>query len=79
MAARASSIVIGGAFPQVNSCKPRALDPYVFAGPFLERRERDAEGPREVTVTDVLTLVTGIALATENHPDPAAEAEGYSP
>jgi AcrR family transcriptional regulator len=27
-----------------------------------------------VTVTDVLTLITGIALATEHHPDPAAEA-----
>ena len=27
-----------------------------------------------MTVTDVLALVTGIALATENAPDPAAEA-----
>ncbi len=27
-----------------------------------------------VTVTDVLTLITGIALATEHHPDPATEA-----
>ncbi|MCO8270192.1 TetR family transcriptional regulator [Actinoplanes sp. TRM 88003] len=26
------------------------------------------------TITDLLTLVTGIALATENHPDPATEA-----
>lgn len=28
-----------------------------------------------VTVADVLTLITGIALATEHHPDPAAEAD----
>ncbi|XVV15668.1 TetR/AcrR family transcriptional regulator [Actinoplanes sp. CA-131856] len=27
-----------------------------------------------VTITDLLNLVTGIALATEHHPDPAAEA-----
>ncbi|GID31619.1 TetR/AcrR family transcriptional regulator [Paractinoplanes brasiliensis] len=28
-----------------------------------------------VTITDLLNLVTGIALATEHHPDAAAEAE----
>ena len=27
-----------------------------------------------MTIADLLTLVTGIALATEHHPDPAADA-----
>jgi hypothetical protein len=28
-----------------------------------------------VTITDLIMLITGIALATEHHPDPATEAD----
>ncbi|MEU8379236.1 TetR/AcrR family transcriptional regulator [Streptosporangium sp. NPDC048865] len=45
------------------------------AGDLLVRRAAQAGTLTPgVTVTDVLALVTGIALATENEPDPAAEA-----
>lgn len=43
------------------------------AGAPLVRQAAGALAPG-VTVADLLALVTGIALATENHPDPAAEA-----
>ncbi|MFG1891506.1 TetR/AcrR family transcriptional regulator [Micromonospora sp. NPDC049051] len=42
--------------------------------PLVRRAVRDGAVAPDVTVTDLLTLVTGIALATEHHPDPAAEA-----
>ncbi|GAA2844372.1 TetR/AcrR family transcriptional regulator [Nonomuraea rubra] len=42
----------------------------------LVRRAADAGALTPgVTTDDLLTLVTGIALASEHHPDPAAEAE----
>ncbi|MFI5959399.1 TetR/AcrR family transcriptional regulator [Cryptosporangium sp. NPDC051539] len=44
------------------------------AGAPLVRRAANALAPG-VTITDLLTLVTGIALATERHPSAAAEAE----
>ncbi|NJP88264.1 TetR/AcrR family transcriptional regulator [Nonomuraea sp. FMUSA5-5] len=44
------------------------------AGDPLVRRAAGALTPG-VTTDDLLTLVTGIALAAEHHPDPAAEAE----
>ncbi|XVU28509.1 TetR/AcrR family transcriptional regulator [Actinoplanes sp. CA-054009] len=43
------------------------------AGAPLVARAAHALSPG-VTITDLLNLVTGIALATEHHPDPAAEA-----
>ncbi|MEU8821258.1 helix-turn-helix domain-containing protein [Actinoplanes sp. NPDC048796] len=43
------------------------------AGAPLVSRAASALTPG-VTITDLLNLVTGIALATEHHPDPAAEA-----
>ncbi|MFC8824130.1 TetR/AcrR family transcriptional regulator [Streptomyces sp. NPDC057137] len=42
--------------------------------PLLERAARAGAVAPGVTVTDLVTLVTGIALATEHHPDPTAEA-----
>lgn len=30
---------------------------------------------QDVTIGDLIALVTGIALATEHHPDPGAEAD----
>ncbi|MET4922417.1 TetR/AcrR family transcriptional regulator [Streptomyces sp. PSRA5] len=42
--------------------------------PLLEHAGRAGAVAPGVTVTDLVTLVTGIALATEHHPDPTAEA-----
>ncbi|MFF2644626.1 TetR/AcrR family transcriptional regulator [Streptomyces niveus] len=42
--------------------------------PLLERAARAGAVAPGVTVTDLVTLVTGIALATEHHADPNAEA-----
>ncbi|GAA2575520.1 TetR/AcrR family transcriptional regulator [Dactylosporangium fulvum] len=43
--------------------------------PLVRRAASDGALAPGVTVTDLLTLITGIALATENHPDPAGEAD----
>ncbi|MDQ7907175.1 TetR/AcrR family transcriptional regulator [Phytohabitans sp. ZYX-F-186] len=42
--------------------------------PLVRRAARDGVLTPGVTIADLLALITGIALATENHPDPAAEA-----
>ena len=44
------------------------------AGSMLVRNAADVLTPG-VTIEDLLTLITGIALATETRPDPAAEAK----
>ncbi|WP_033342653.1 TetR/AcrR family transcriptional regulator [Catenuloplanes japonicus] len=51
-----------------------ATDQLIAAGTPLVRRASGALTPG-ITITDLLALVTGIALATEGHPDPAAEAD----
>ncbi|MFC4894673.1 TetR/AcrR family transcriptional regulator [Streptosporangium amethystogenes subsp. fukuiense] len=43
--------------------------------PLVRRAADDGALTPGVTIADLLTLVTGIALATEHHPDPAAEAD----
>ncbi|MGF1339280.1 TetR/AcrR family transcriptional regulator [Streptomyces flavovirens] len=46
------------------------------AGASLLRRAVDDQAVRaDVTIDDLLTLIVGIALATENYTDPAAHAE----
>ncbi|MEV0219088.1 helix-turn-helix domain-containing protein [Streptomyces sp. NPDC050704] len=45
------------------------------ADPLLRRARQDGAVVAGVTVTDLITLVVGIALATEHYPDPAARAE----
>ena len=40
----------------------------------MRRAVREGALAPDVTIADLLTLITGIALATEHHPDPAAEA-----
>ncbi len=55
-----------------NSCSA-ALEE--AAGPLLHRAERDGAVATGVTVTDLIALAVGIALATEHHPDPAAQAD----
>jgi len=57
---------------QENSCSAAIED----AGePLLRRAVRDGAVPPEVTVADLITLIVGIVLATEHHPDPAARAD----
>ncbi|MEV0636769.1 TetR/AcrR family transcriptional regulator [Streptomyces sp. NPDC050619] len=43
--------------------------------PLLRRAVREGAVATGVTVADLITLVVGIALATEHHPDPAARAD----
>ncbi|MFD6274910.1 TetR/AcrR family transcriptional regulator [Streptomyces sp. NPDC060209] len=55
----------------VNACSARlggAVDP------LLHRAARAGAVAPEVTTADLISLVTGVALATEHHPEPAAEA-----
>ncbi|MFJ4620666.1 TetR/AcrR family transcriptional regulator [Streptomyces sp. NPDC088812] len=68
----------------VNVCSARLTG---AADPLLRHAVRAGAVAPGVTIADLITLVTGIALATEHHPDPAAEAhrllgltvEGVSP
>ncbi|MEV5751557.1 helix-turn-helix domain-containing protein [Actinoallomurus sp. NPDC052308] len=43
--------------------------------PLLRRAVRDGAVTPDVTVADLITLIVGIVLATEHHPDPAAAAD----
>lgn len=45
------------------------------AGPLVSRAVQDGALAPDVTVAELITLVVGIALATEHHPDPAAQAD----
>jgi len=42
--------------------------------PLLSRAVRDGAVTTEITVADLITLIVGITLATEHHPDPALQA-----
>ncbi|MET7668239.1 TetR/AcrR family transcriptional regulator [Micromonospora luteifusca] len=42
--------------------------------PLVRRAVQGGAVAPDVTISDVLTLITGIALATEHHPDPADDA-----
>ncbi|ONI90125.1 TetR family transcriptional regulator [Actinosynnema sp. ALI-1.44] len=54
-----------------NSCSAAMEN---AAGPLLHRAIRDGVVTTGVTVTDLITLIVGIVLATEHYPDPAGEA-----
>jgi AcrR family transcriptional regulator len=59
--------------PAQKSCASAQL---TEAGePLVRRAVQDGTVAPGVTVADLLTLITGIALATEHHPDSAAEAD----
>lgn len=45
------------------------------AGPLLRRAAREGAVSDGVSVTDLLTLTSGIALATEHHADPVTESQ----
>jgi AcrR family transcriptional regulator len=55
-----------------NSCSA-ALEK--AAGPLLGRAAQDGVVATDVTVSDLITLIVGIVLATEHYPDPAAQAD----
>jgi len=57
---------------QENCCSAQLTE---AGDPLVRRAADDGVLAPGVTISDLLTLVTGIALATENHPDPAAEAD----
>ncbi|MFI9643194.1 TetR/AcrR family transcriptional regulator [Micromonospora sp. NPDC051925] len=54
-----------------NSCSATLEE---AAGPLLRRAVRDGTVAADVTVVDLITLIVGIVLATEHHPDPAVRA-----
>lgn len=56
----------------LNACAATLAE---AAGPLLARAAREGLVSRDVTVVDLLTLVSGLALATEHHPDPAAASQ----
>ncbi|MFE2747436.1 TetR/AcrR family transcriptional regulator [Streptomyces scopuliridis] len=43
--------------------------------PLLSRAVRDGAVERAVTIGELITLIVGIALASEHHPDPPAQAD----
>ncbi|GAA2728493.1 TetR/AcrR family transcriptional regulator [Actinocorallia aurantiaca] len=56
----------------VNTCAAQLSE----AGrPLLLRAAKDGAVAPGMTIEDLITLVTGIVLATEHHPDPGTEAE----
>ncbi|MEU1086807.1 TetR/AcrR family transcriptional regulator [Streptomyces sp. NPDC005576] len=55
----------------VNTCSAKLTE---TADPLLRHAVRAGAVAPEVTVADLVALVTGIALATEHHPDAVAEA-----
>lgn len=57
--------------PVHNSCAA-ALEE--AGAPLLRRAVQEGTVRPDVTVSDLLTLAVGIALATETHPDPAGQA-----
>ncbi|MFD0021346.1 TetR/AcrR family transcriptional regulator [Streptomyces sp. NPDC058382] len=56
----------------VNACSAKLSD---ACDPLLARAARDGVVTPGVTSADLLTLIAGIALATEHHAAPAAEAD----
>ncbi|MEU8950599.1 helix-turn-helix domain-containing protein [Streptomyces sp. NPDC048489] len=56
----------------VNACSAKLSD---AVDPLVHRAIQSGAVAPDVTTTDLITLVTGIALATEHHSDPAAEAK----
>lgn len=54
-----------------NSCTGVLLE---AGAPLLESARAEGAVVPGVTIADVITLIVGIALATAQHPDPAAEA-----
>jgi AcrR family transcriptional regulator len=54
-----------------NSCAAAMED---AGNPLLRRAVQDGAVAADVTIGELITLIVGIILATENYPDPATEA-----
>lgn len=71
--ATALSYDTGGADPvHNNSCSAKLEE---AAGPLLQRAAQDGAVDTNITTLDLITLLVGIALATEHAPDPAIRAQ----
>jgi AcrR family transcriptional regulator len=71
----AEALIYDGTAPDPlheNSCAAKLEE---AGDPLLRRAVRDGAVAAGVTMTDLITLIVGIVLATERHPDPAAAAE----
>lgn len=71
----AATLVYDGAAPDPvheNSC---AATLEKGGEPLLRRAVQDDAVATGVAITDLITLIVGIVLATEHHPDPAAAAD----
>jgi AcrR family transcriptional regulator len=55
-----------------NACSARMEE---AGNPLLHRAVQDGAVAPGTTVADLITLIVGIVLATEHHPDPAARAD----
>lgn len=64
----------GGGYDEehVNVCSAKLTE---AGDPLLRHAARAGAVTPGVTTADLLTLIAGIVLATEHHPDPAAEAD----
>ena len=73
--ALAAALIYDGADPEPvhqNACSARLEE---AGDPLLRRAVRDGAVSPGVTIADLITLIVGIVLATEHHPDPAAAAD----
>ncbi|MEV5810545.1 TetR/AcrR family transcriptional regulator [Streptomyces parvulus] len=63
--------------PPVEEPSPQSCGERIEAAgtPLLQRAMRDKAVAAHVTIHDLLTLTVGIALATEHHKDPGAQAD----
>jgi AcrR family transcriptional regulator len=71
----AATLVYDGAAPDPvheNSCSAMLEE---AGDPLLRRAVQDGAVATGVTMTALITLIVGIVLATEHHPDPAAAAD----
>jgi AcrR family transcriptional regulator len=71
----ADTLVYDGVEPDPvhdNTCSTRIQE---AGDPLLHRAAQDGAVTSGVTITDLITLIVGIVLATEHHPDPATAAD----
>ncbi|MGH3374268.1 MAG: TetR/AcrR family transcriptional regulator [Actinoallomurus sp.] len=71
----AAVLIYDGADPDPvhqNACSAKLEE---AGAPLLRRAVQDGAVATGVTITDLITLIVGIVLATEHHPDPALTAD----
>jgi AcrR family transcriptional regulator len=71
----AAALIYDGTAPDPvhqNTCSASLEE---AGNPLLRRAVQDGAAATGVTIADLITLIVGIVLATEHHPDPAAAAD----